>query len=666
MKLSAFFLITLFSDLVIAKDIEQFDPEKAVIEVVHKYDIETDLSLKLIYNGNILFSPLGQLGGHAFSMKSKPGLFIYQTHQSGSARQGGLKQWDQIVSVNGKNLGTIDSTKDEGPIVIFGHQLDEAEGSNMKLDLEIIREGVTPKGETTPITIKLKKKRGSFETSHGLTGDKAEELLARALKTLKDNQARSGFWKNGAGSQYISCHAGLALLSTGDPKHLTEIRKCAKACIDIKDYTWTWGLAMNTIFLSEYFWATGDMQAYRKLEELSLELTKCVGPTGGTGHKYTTGTYDSDSFGASSVLCQLAWSACAQCLVAIDNESRNKSFDRIIGSPPRLDSNNVGYGGSAYKGGIGSSAFRTSAFGLSLGLSRWEPTIQTNIIQMLEKNYKSFRYIHATPSQGTIFSALCLAHGSPKAYDEYLNYIRWRLTVAWEDNNLIHYVHPKKAPYNFGEPRGGGWDGDRIIGLDNLALIETIIILNAKKKNLLIQGNREMGWIKKKDAERAKSEIYSLHQRNYQSALKQAEQSIRAGVTNQADKFLSLLERHYDYQPTRAHLAELRKDLIENRNWERTEKKLREKAADEYYDWAMNLRLTVRGDFLAQLTELYPDTQGAHKATISLNSEESRSRKEAKEKKKKEDDAQEVQDDAVKEEEKKRRRMKKKKTTDED
>ena len=661
MKLSALALLTLFSNLSFAKEVEQFDPEAAIIEVVHKYEIDIDLSLRLIFRGDVLFSPLGQLGGHAFSMKYQPGLFIYQTHQSGSARQSGLKQWDQIISVNGKKLSTIDSTQDEGPIVIFGHQLDEAEGGNMKLELEIIRDG-----ETMPITIKLKKNRGSFETSHGLTGEKAKELQSRVLKLLKDNQSRAGVWKNGAGSQYLSCQAGLALLSTGDPKHLTEIRKCAKACIDIKDYTWTWGLAMNTIFLSEYFWATGDMQAYRKLEELSLELTKCVGPTGGTGHKYTSGTYDSDNFGASSVLCQLAWSACAQCLVAIDNESRNKSFDRILGSPSRLNSNNINYGGSAYKGGISNSAFRTSAFGLSLGLSRWEPQVGENIIQMLENNYKSFRYIHATPSQGTIFSALCLAHGSPKGYDEYLKYIKWRLTVAWEDNDLIHYVHPKIAPYNFEEPRGGGWDGDKVLGLNNLALIETIIILNAKKRNLLIQGNREMGWIMKKDAERAKSEIYTLHQRNYQSTLKQAEQSIRAGVTNQSDKYLSLLERHYAYEPTRVQLVKLRNDLTENRNWERTENKLRENEAEEYYEWAMNLRASIRGKFLLQLTKLYPDTQGAHKAAIALKTEERRSEKEAKEKKKKEEDAKEVQDDAVKDEEKKRRRMKKKKADDED
>lgn len=659
MKLSTLILFAAFSNLSFAKEIEQFNPEEAIVNVVHKYEIETDLSMKLLFDGNVLFSPLGQLGGHAFSMKSKPGLFIYQTHQSGSARQSGLKQWDQIISVNGKKLGTIDSTNDEGPIVIFGHELDESEGSNMKLELEIIRDG-----QTMPLTIKLKKNRGSFETSHGLTGEKSEELQARVMNLLKDNQSRGGLWENGAGSEYLSCQVGLALLSTGDPTHLTELRKLAKAIIDIEDYTWTWGLAMNTIFLSEYFWATGDMLAYRKLEKLSLELTKCVGPTGGTGHKYTSGTYDSDSFGASSVLCQLAWSACAQCLVAIDNESRNKSFDRILGNPARLDSNNVDYGGSAYNGGISNSAFRTSAFGLSLGLSRWEPQVHKNIIQMLEENYKAFSYIHATPSQGTIFSALCLAHGSPEGYNKYLEYIRWRLTVAWEENDHFHYIHPKIAPYNFGEPRGGGWDGDRVIGLDNLALIEIIIILNANKKNLLIQGNREMGWIKKKDAEMAKSEIYAIHQKNYQSALKQAEQSIRAGITNQSDKYLSLLEQYYAYQPTRAHLEELRKELTENRNWEDTEKKLHENESEEYYEWAMNLRESIRGKFLLELTKLYPDTQGAHKAGIALNSEESRSRKEKKEKQKKEEDAQEVQDDAVKDEERKRRRMKKKETDD--
>jgi hypothetical protein len=71
--------------------------------------------------------------------------------------------------------------------------------------------------------------------------------------------------------------------------------------------------------------------------------------------------------------------------------------------------------------------------------------------------------------------------------------------------------------------------------------------------------------------------------------------------------------------------------------------------------------MCVRGKFLLQLTKLYPDTQGAHKAAIALKTEERRSEKEAKEKKKKEEDAKEVQDDAVKDEEKKRRRMKKKK-----
>ncbi len=654
MKHHALILFLLLTNFISAKEVENFSPEEAIIKVVHQYDIDIDLSLKLIFRGDVLFSPLGQLGGHAFSMKSQPGLFIYQTSKSGTARQSGLKQWDQIISVNGKKLGTIDSSQDEGPIVLFGHELDQAEGSSMKLELQVIREG-----ETIPITIQLKKKRGSFETSDPLTGAKAQELQDRVLKILKKNQARSGLWETGYGSQYTSYLAGLALISTGDSKHLTEIRKCAKACIDIDEYSWTWGLAMNTIFLSEYFWATGDMQAYRKLEELSLELTKCVGPTGGIGHKYTSGTYDSDSFGAPSVLCQLAWSACAQCLVAVDNESRNKSFDRILGVPSRLESNNVSYGGSAYRGGVGESAFRTSVFGLSLGLSRWEPQVHKNIIQLLEKNYKSFRYIHATPSQGTIFSALCLAHGSTDGYNQYLNYVKSRLTVAWEDNDLIHYVYPKKARYNF--PGGGGWSGDGVLGFKNLALIEPIIILNAKKKNLLIQGNRNMGWLKKKDAERAKNDIYDLHQRNYQSTLKQAELNIRSGQTNQAEKYLSFLEKHYAYQPTRDHLVKLRNELTDHRNWERAEKKNREKEAEEYFEWAMNLRASIRGKFLTKLMELYPDTQGAHKAAIKLGSEESRSKKEAKDKKKEKDQEQEDYEKDIKDEEKKRRRMKKKK-----
>ena len=48
------------------------------------------------------------------------------------------------------------------------------------------------------IIIKLKKKRGSFDTSYPLTGEKAKELQARVLKILKKNQASSGLWKNGA------------------------------------------------------------------------------------------------------------------------------------------------------------------------------------------------------------------------------------------------------------------------------------------------------------------------------------------------------------------------------------------------------------------------------------------------------------------------------------
>jgi len=637
-----------------AKEIERFDPTKAILEVVHQYDIKVDFSQKLIYRGDVLFSPMGQLGAWAFSMKSKPGLFIYETHKSGSARQYGLKQWDQIITVNGKKLGTIDGTNDEGPIVLFGHELDIAEGTKMKLDLEVMRDG-----EKMPITIQLKKERGMFETSDPLTGAKGQELNKVVIKRLLDSQERSGLWECGYGSEYTSYLAGLALLSTGDPKYSTEIKKCARACMDIDNYSWTWGLAMNTIFLSEYFWATGDMAAYRKLEELNLELTKCVGPTGGIGHKYTSGTYDSDSFGAPSVLVQLAWASCAQCLVAVDNEARNKSFNRILGSPSRLDSNNVNYGGSAYRGGLGESAFRTSVFGLSLGVSRWEPQVYKNIVELLEKDYKSFRYIHSTPSQGTIFSALCLAQGSTKGYDEYLNYVKWRLTVAWESHDRIHYVYPKKARYNF--PGGGGWGGDGVIGFENVALIETIIILNAKKKKLLMQGNREMGWMNKKDSESAKEKIYTVHEKEYASGLKQAEQSIRAGQTNQGHKFLKLLEEKYCYHTTRPRLEELRKSLTENRNWERAAHKLKEQEAEDYYNWAMALRGTVRGKFLYELMTAMPETQGGKKAAAKLNHEESRAKKEAKDRKKGDDDDEKELEKQKKEEEKRRRRMKKKK-----
>ena len=645
-------LSVLVSSIGFAKERETFSPNEAILEVVHHFKIEIDLSQKLIYRGDVLFSPLGQLGAYAVSMKEKPGLFIFETYRGGSARLHGLKKWDQIISVNGKKLGTIDGTNDEGPIVIFGLELDKAEGRSMKLELEIKRDG-----EPMPITINLKRSRGTFETSDPLTGSKGQKLMDQALKELKDSQTGNGLWKCGYGSEYTSYLAGLALLSTGDPKHLTEIKKCARACMKIDEYNWTWGLAMNTIFLSEYFWATGDILAYRKLEELSEELSKCVGPTGGIGHKYTAGTYDSDSFGAPSVLCQLAWSACAQCLVAVDNESRTRSFHRILGNPHRTDSNNVNYGGSAYRGGLGESAFRTSAYGLSLGLSRWEPKVYRNIISLLEKDYRQFRYIHSTPSQGTIFSALCLAQGSKSGYDEYLNYVKWRLTVAWEDDKTIHYIHPKKARYNF--PGGGGWGGDSVIGFKNLSLIETIIILNAKKRKLLMQGNREMGWMTKKDSEETKADIYALHHKEYARALKQAESYVRSGQPKQAMKFLSGLENKYSYTSTRAKLQEVRSKLEDHREWETYLKRHREKEAAEYLEWAIGLRTTVRKKYLLQLIEYFPETHAAHKATIMLKTEEKKAKDDAKNKKKEKKQEQDDLEKQKKEEEKRKRRMKK-------
>jgi len=175
---------------------------------------------------------------------------------------------DEIVGVNGKRFttkhvfgkcyGMAYDVGYEGPIMDFGNAIEDSEGRDGTLKLAVIRDG-----KETTVSVHLNP-IGRFSKTWPLNCPKSEKLLADATEYLLRHT-------DGFGRQ---CHtratAGLALLSQGKMK---EAAAMAAAWKEVPgEGAWTWPIAYQSIFLSEYYLKTGDKSVLKTIERLAARL----------------------------------------------------------------------------------------------------------------------------------------------------------------------------------------------------------------------------------------------------------------------------------------------------------------------------------------------------------------------------------------------------------
>ena len=267
---------------------------------------------------------------------------------------------DEIIGVNdkmfttkhifGKQYGMGYKVGYEGPIMDFGNAIEDSEGRDGILKLTVIRNG-----KKTTVKVRLLA-IGRFSKTYPLKCPKSDKLVSSAVQYLLKHTKEFG----------SPCHkrgtVGLALLSQGKLKEAGALAASWNKAPG--ERTWTWPVAYQCIFLSEYYLKTRDKSVLRTIELLVKRLyeAQVTDPAmykdrihngrpqgknylkGGLGHVVKIDGYGTMSI--TTLMALLAWELAEDCGVKLDQRYVDLAFQCI-----RNNTNKSGYMGYRFATG---------------------------------------------------------------------------------------------------------------------------------------------------------------------------------------------------------------------------------------------------------------------------------------------------------------------------
>ncbi len=282
---------------------------------------------------------LGPTGTRAILKENS---FVVKHVFAGSPADGPLEIDDEITGVNGKGFakhtfgqfyGMGYEHGYEGPIMDFGNAIEDSEGGDGTLKLDVIRGG-------KPVSVSVKLAAiGRFSDSYPLNCPKSAKLAADATAYLLNHTAEYTKQIHEEGT------VGLALLARGKMKEAEALAMQWTKLPDEK--SWTWYPSYRCIFLCEYYLRTGDKRVLKTIEQLTkrLCLAQVLDPglykdrmhggqpqaenflKGGLGHDYRIAGYGTMSF--TTLLAMLSWELAEDCGVAVDQTNVDIAYDCI-------------------------------------------------------------------------------------------------------------------------------------------------------------------------------------------------------------------------------------------------------------------------------------------------------------------------------------------------
>lgn len=207
---------------------------------------------------------------------------------------------DVIYGANGKKFTEIKAAKESEaryPNPQMGLAIEEAESSKAAM-LELL---VKRNGKKMSLSLQLKP-LGAFGKGFPKQSAKGDYLAALHAKILAEQQGENGMWDTGfsgaskhRGKFLPTCMAGLALMSTGDPRYKPQIRKAFKAIIENKPRSFrTWQYSYKAVFLAEYYLRYGDSRCKKEIKLMVDELAEGAfyyNGVYGYGHGLIAGNY---------------------------------------------------------------------------------------------------------------------------------------------------------------------------------------------------------------------------------------------------------------------------------------------------------------------------------------------------------------------------------------
>lgn len=247
---------------------------------------------------------------------------------------GKLEIDDEIIGANGKEFTTkhifgMHYFKNhdkgyEGPMMDFGNAIEESEGLDGTMVLDVMRGGKNVK-----VLIQIPK-AGRFSKTYPVNCRKSDKLVADALEYILKDPDRF------KGPVHEKGTIGLALLAHG---RLGEARELAQQWNTVPGpNTWTWPVSYQCIFLGEYYLKTKDPSVLKTIEGLVARLYEgqvidtekykdwmhSGQPNGnnflhgGLGHAVKIDGYGTMTI--TTLLAMTAWELAKECGVKVDQQ----------------------------------------------------------------------------------------------------------------------------------------------------------------------------------------------------------------------------------------------------------------------------------------------------------------------------------------------------------
>jgi hypothetical protein len=332
---------------------------------------------------------------------------------------------------------------------VLGRETEAAlQSGQTSLALTLLRDG-----STQTIQLPLERK-AAFTTMNPANDPEAARMLADCIGFLVRTQRDDGSW---SGCMIRTCFSSLALLSTGDARHLPRVRKAVQWARERykkpDDYGGLgfWSGAYAGILYSEWHLATGDRSVLPNLEALRdwaiAGRHNSIWDVPALGHGPDGLPYGNKALVAPA--CHLL------VYEALAMRGGMKSgiwelltpYMEISWSDPAEGGNGtLGYNQS-YKD-LEEFWSRTGLFAMAAHLRGERHDMRDSMIRVMRERHPWLRNSHAYGEPGGALGFLALNLVSPTDYAEVIKEYAWWFSLAWEPGYGLRFTTPHMgAPY---------------------------------------------------------------------------------------------------------------------------------------------------------------------------------------------------------------------------
>lgn len=422
----------------------------------------------------------GLLGFDALTEHRQTALTVMTLHPQSAASKAKLVPGDVILGIAGKPLPPNHLTPGwnwfhQSHEAIIGRETEAALAAGKTvLPLTILHKG-SPQVIELPLA-----RQAPFTTMNPADDPEAARLLDDCLDFLVRSQKEDGSW---SGDIIRTCFSALALLSTGDKKHHSKVKKAVEW--SMKKYPEPakygnlgyWAGAYAGMLYSEWHLATGDKSVLENLSALRDWAVNGQHPSKwdvpALGHGPSGLPYDQKALVAPACHLLVFEALAMRCGMKSAIWELLMPYMEMSWSDPKEGGHgSLGYNRS-YKD---KEEFwsRSGLFAMAAHLRNERPDMRDAMTGFMHIQHPWIRNSHAYGEPGGALGLLALNLAAPEAYQEIIAEYRWWFALAWEPGYGLRFTTPHMgAPY---------------MGEDDLINATYALVLQGPKKSLHLTG----------------------------------------------------------------------------------------------------------------------------------------------------------------------------------